>query len=551
MNKSKLFLISLLGGVLLSLAWLDLLFAPVMLVAFVPFLVVEEYLSRNLPEKKPTTRKFFLYCYLPLLIWNFTTTYWVAYSTPLAIALPFVQAALMSLVMQAAHYCKRSFAPNKEWGNIFFALFFLAFEYLHLHWDINFPWLNLGNSFSKYPCLVQWYEYTGVAGGTLWIWLCNMAVFELVCCFVFEKKKSLGRRHRNMHLALATAVVLVPCTISLIRWFTFNEEDNKSVQVVVVQPNLDPYSDQYDFSPRQVCDRVIELARQKADSKTDYIVCPESCLQDYAWEHNLEASPSISYLREFENKYPKAEIIAGMSSRRLLPYGVKTKAARSFADNPYMFYESCNIAVKIDRDTIEPQSNLRHKSVLTPFVEKMPFKSVLGFLGDLALDLGGTVGTLGSDPEAVVFASEGKPKTAVAICYESTDGQYIGEFVAKGAELIFIITNDGWWKDTPGNRQHAAFASLRAIETRRPIARSANTGISCFVSPKGEQSEQTAYWQQAVIKQELVPQKALTFYVRHGDYIYRASAFFAVMFFLLSFVISKLRKADKLKIQPK
>ena len=66
-----------------------------------------------------------------------------------------------------------------------------------------------------------------------------------------------------------------------------------------------------------------------------------------------------------------------------------------------MFYESCNIAVKIDRDTIEPQSNLRHKSVLTPFVEKMPFKSVLGFLGDLALDLGGTVGTLGSDPEAV------------------------------------------------------------------------------------------------------------------------------------------------------
>lgn len=82
MNKSKLFLISLLGGVLLSLAWLDLLFAPVMLVAFVPFLVVEEYLSRNLPEKKPTTRKFFLYCYLPLLIWNFTTTYWVAYSTP-------------------------------------------------------------------------------------------------------------------------------------------------------------------------------------------------------------------------------------------------------------------------------------------------------------------------------------------------------------------------------------------------------------------------------------------------------------------------------------
>jgi apolipoprotein N-acyltransferase len=174
----------------------------------------------------------------------------------------------------------------------------------------------------------------------------------------------------------------------------------------------------------------------------------------------------------------------------------------------------------------------------------MPFKSALSFLGDLALDLGGTVGTLGTDEKATLFTSEAKPKTATMICYESVDGEYVAEFVRKGAEILFIITNDGWWKDSPGHRQHAAFARLRAIETRRPIARSANTGISCFVSPKGEQTQQTAYWEEAVIKQELIPQNKITFYVTYGNYIYRAASFLAVLFLLLSIVSSHLRKKE-------
>ena len=172
-------------------------------------------------------------------------------------------------------------------------------------------------------------------------------------------------------------------------------------------------------------------------------------------------------------------------------------------------------------------------------------------MGDLALDLGGTVGTLGTDEDYIVFFSNGKPKTATAICYESTDGRYISQLVARGAELIFIITNDGWWKDTPGHRQHAAFASLRAIENRRPIARSANTGISCFVSPRGESSQQTEYWKEAVIKQTLYPQNEITFYTKYGDYIYRAASFLAILFLLLSFVVSHLRKAEEKKHQNK
>lgn len=551
MSKVKLSALALLSGVLLSLAWWDMLLAPLMLLAFVPLLWVEDFICKHEKEKIFSSWAVFGYSFLPFLLWNLTTVYWVAYSTSLAIALPFAQAALMALVFQTAHYCRKHFAHGRRSGLAFFAIFFLAFEFLHLHWDINFPWLNLGNSFAKFPYLIQWYEYTGVGGGSLWIWLCNISFFCLLQCFLVSTERKAERISRKAVLIFSFAVLILPIAVSLIRWFTYSPRTSGKTDVVVVQPNLDPYGEQYDYSPRQVCDIVIDLAAEKADENTDFILCPESCLQDYAWEENLDASPSIVYLRNFENKYPKAEIISGMSSRRMLPKGVMTKAARKHRHIPNRYYESCNIAVKIDRDTVSPCSQLRHKSILTPFVEKMPFKAVLGFLGDLALDLGGTVGTLGTDEEYIVFSSDGKPKTATAICYESTDGRYISQFVGRGAELIFIITNDGWWKNSPGHRQHAAFASLRAIENRRPIARSANTGISCFVSPKGESMQQTEYWKEAVIKQTLYPQKEITFYTKYGDYIYRAACFMAILFLLLSFVVSHLRKAEEKKHQNK
>jgi apolipoprotein N-acyltransferase len=178
----------------------------------------------------------------------------------------------------------------------------------------------------------------------------------------------------------------------------------------------------------------------------------------------------------------------------------------------------------------------------------MPLQKYLGFMENFILDLGGTVGSLGTDKDYKVFTSENKPKIATAICYESVDGQYVANLVKSGAEILFVITNDGWWENTPGHRQHAAFASLRAIENRRYIARSANTGISSFVSPKGEVLQKTKYWEEDVIKETLYAQKKITFYTKHGDYVYRTSSFLAVLSILLGFVYGVLRKKKNLTI---
>jgi apolipoprotein N-acyltransferase len=110
-------------------------------------------------------------------------------------------------------------------------------------------------------------------------------------------------------------------------------------------------------------------------------------------------------------------------------------------------------------------------------------------------------------------------------------------FIKNGADLIFVITNDGWWEDTPGHRQHLLFSSVRAIETRRAIARSANTGISCFVNKRGDIMQATNYWEPDVIRQVLHTGEGQTFYVRFGDYIARVSVFGAILMLLISLMM--------------
>ena len=103
-----------------------------------------------------------------------------------------------------------------------------------------------------------------------------------------------------------------------------------------------------------------------------------------------------------------------------------------------------------------------------------------------------------------------------------------------------IITNDGWWRDTPGYKQHLSYARLRAIELRRSIARSANTGISALINQRGDIVARTQRWEEAALRGNLNLNEDLTFYVLHGDIIARLSQFLSVLLLLywLSFAWS-------------
>lgn len=116
-----------------------------------------------------------------------------------------------------------------------------------------------------------------------------------------------------------------------------------------------------------------------------------------------------------------------------------------------------------------------------------------------------------------------------AVCYESVYGEYCTGYIRKGAEALTVITNDAWWGDTPGYRQHLSYASLRAIETRRDIARCANTGISAIINQKGDVVAHTSWWQQEVLSGCINLNNKQTFFVREGDIVGRICSFFFLL----------------------
>ncbi|GAB4313286.1 MAG: apolipoprotein N-acyltransferase [Bacteroidales bacterium] len=531
--KLKLTGLSVAGGLILSAAWPENGLAFLAFAGFVPFLWIEDRVYRQ-PDDFGKYAVFFL-TYPGFFIWNFATSWWIWNSTPVGVLAWVLNAMFMSIVFQAFHWVRRQIY-YRGGGLFILPVLWIAFEYLHTHWKLTWPWLNVGHVFSARIRWIQWYEFTGTLGGTLWVLLVNILLFQLI------RKVSETRRPDYVKIVTLVVTLFVPLFIS-IKIFNSYTEEVRPFEVVVTQPNLDPYSEQYDLPPVEVAERNLKLADSLLTPSTRLIASPESALQEAIWESHTEWSPSLKHIVSFLlNNRPDLQVIIGASTFRRIGETEPIPSSARYHEKGGFWYDRFNTAFLVDTTLTFMR---HHKSKLTPGVEYMPSWGPLRFLENLALDLGGTVGSLGTDPDPRPFVTYDGTKLAPLICYESVYGDYVSEFVRKGAEMLVVITNDGWWGNTPGHRQHLLFSSLRAIETRRPVARSANTGISCFVNQKGEISQRTPYWVKTAIRGTVNLNDRLTFYTRWGDYLGRVASFLTVMLLLISFA-NQLRGKKKL-----
>lgn len=168
--------------------------------------------------------------------------------------------------------------------------------------------------------------------------------------------------------------------------------------------------------------------------------------------------------------------------------------------------------------------------MLVPGVETLP--RFLLFLAPVFEKFGGTAGGYARQDERTPLQTNSNFVLAPAVCYESIYGEYMSRYVADGANLITIITNDGWWGNTPGYQQHQLYAKLRAIETRTWVARSANTGISCFIDPSGRVHQPQPWWQEAAIKMQIHAPAQKTVFVKWGDMIGKLASICTILLFL-------------------
>ena len=272
----------------------------------------------------------------------------------------------------------------------------------------------------------------------------------------------------------------------------------------------------------------MDLADSLTTPNTDYIVSPETFISDNVWASDLYTNQYVDTVHTFLlRKNPGSVFILGIMYYELyLSPEEITPTAREISGGD-AWYDSYNAAIQVDTSMI-PQ--VYNKSKLVIGVETMPYPQYLGFLKKLMVRLGGTFRSHGTqEKRGNLYTHADSVGIAPVICYESIFGDYVNDYIRGGANYIFVITNDGWWGDTPGYRQHHSYSRLRAIETRRSIARSANTGISSFINQKGEILQKTDYWVPAALRGEINANDALTFYVRHGDYIARIAYFFSLL----------------------
>jgi apolipoprotein N-acyltransferase len=534
MKKNVLLIFSLLSGFLLALPWYQNFSGIISTIAFLPLLIIEDHIYKT--KKSNEYFVLFRYSSLTFLIWNVIATYWIKNSDIIAaITVISTNTLFMSITFGLFHITKRKF--GSKIGNFSFIIFWLSFEYIFLNAELTWPWLNLGNAFANDIKLIQWYEYTGTLGGTLWILILNLILFKAIKSYMEQKNLKIF----SFKLSIYIFFLIVPILISN-HIFKNYKEVGKSIKIAILQPNFDPYNEKYHISQDQQLKTIMRLADSIVDENTDYIIAPETAINRAIWEHNLNNDSSVCRIRKFIGQYPNLNFIIGASTfKKLNENNKRTVISRHNKETNY-YYNAFNAALQIDTADKIP---IYYKSKLVSGVETMPYLHFFTFLEKLILDFGGVIGSLGIQNDRETFDhSTAEISIAPVICYESAFGEHVSNFIKKGAGLIFVITNDGWWGDTPGYKQHLNCSQLRAIENRRSVARSANTGISAFINQRGEIVSKTKWWKKIAIKNTIKTNNKITFYTRYGDYIGRLANFLSILF-VLYLIVNHLIKKDK------
>lgn len=531
-------LLAVLTGILLWLGWPTYGFPLLLFGAFVPLLMVEKSI-RIADTVKHKGWKVLGLAYLSFVIWNYATTGWLYYSTAFGM---FFAVLVNSLLMALVFYSYHRFARRVSQGAAFTFLvcLWISFEYLHLHWDFSWPWLNLGNGFSENINWIQWYEYTGTFGGTLWIWLLNIVLYYAISRLSenrFTLKKVLKK------VIVPALLILIPIGISqlvLLNYLAIYK--GGGTEVVIVQPNIDPYNEKYTTATNEkVVKLITDLSLPEVTPATKFIITPETVLADNIRLNQVAYHPTLQLLKGNFAAYPDLSYLGGISLLDVFRNPDKATVQSNIASDGLTYYNDYNSAMFFNqRGPVE----FYHKSKLVVGVENFPYKGILQpLLGDAMIDLGGTQATKTTQEERSVFTSHDGTKVAPVICYESVYGEYVTGYVNNGADFLAIITNDAWWGNTQGHQQHLSLARLRAIETRRWVARSANTGISAIINHKGSIVQSLDYEDQGVVKGIVRKRTDRTFYVQHGDYIARIAIFMGVFTLLFGFARKRKKRS--------
>jgi apolipoprotein N-acyltransferase len=487
-------------------------------------------------ERARSYRELIRWSYVSLVIFSALTSWWVG--SWQANADPFLMISCILLVLvhpvffivPLVIYRAVRLRTSPIYALIFLPFLWCGGEYLHALTDASYPWLTLGNTQTYNLYYIQFIEFTGVWGVSFLLLVQNCTFTAML--FALRREKREQMRIFRIGMAIIAATLVPPFLYGFYVLGAASERiPERAITVTVVQPNENPWDK---WNQADTTDHIaVNLALSKESHTTqraDMFLWAENAIpypitdprpfgtggKAYAdWKQELYAavdSLGVPVLTGFPDytRYPSVESAPPASK-----WGGVGTARQPEGEFRWDYFNSAGLFLPGRGLT-----NAYHKMQLVPFGERVPFIDEVPFLQKM-LTWGVGISAWGKGQEIATFKVPYRDTTAEAatvICFESIYPNVVRKFVERGANFLTIITNDGWYMGTPGPRQHERFALLRAIETRRAIARAANTGISCFIDPYGHIISETDEGEATTLTSAIEPRSDMTLYTRWGDW---------------------------------
>ncbi|MGA2669160.1 MAG: apolipoprotein N-acyltransferase [Ignavibacteria bacterium] len=470
--------------------------------------------------------------YFTMLVFNALTLYWIAGWSSDDFFLKFGGVAtviihpLFFLVPILIIYFVQKYFTLKT-ALILFPLIWTGFEYSHNIGQLAYPWIELGNTETYNLNRIQYAEYIGVHGITFVICVISVILYFLIYNFSLKKWATASKKAVICYIVLLILIIgpnvysyyYLKNTAHTSKYYT-STDSTKIIKTTMIQANVDPF-DKWKLSKKDdIISLYISLLNDALMPSPDLIVMHETAVPYYFF-YDPDIQDTQKFI-EFVNRNRKY-LLMGIPHLEEYPDSNTAPTDSRIMSISRTRYKQFNAAILLEPDRTKPEYQIHKKSKLVPFSENVPYGRYLPFLGKLIKwQVGISSWDFGNG--LLVFKMVNtdekiRTKFSTLICFESVFSDYVSSAVRNGAEFLVIVTNDGWFGKTAGPIQHERFAVLRAIENRKWIVRSAQTGISAFIDPLGNVYDEIAYDTQGIRTREIIANVEITFYAEHGDII--------------------------------
>lgn len=405
--------------------------------------------------------------------------------------------------------------------------FWIFIEWFRTIGRLAMPWTQLGHAWSTWPWAIQWADVAGEAGVTIPILVIGGALLAMArlvlwrtpAFSVLGEPKRPAAYYSAGALVIASFALLAISAMKLRAWEARlgSVPQEQEITAAALQPNiiqdykLASYADPRPEVRAQLRQLFLEwhesLVAEQLPKEADLLVMPESTFPDPDRDYRYDTA----FQERIGRLMAPFETDLLFGALRLVDAGGE--------------YDAYNAALFVKSGESVSRALYQDKMRLVPFGEYLPYVEWIPGVRTLS-----GINSFNEGREVHMFETDGYQFGAL-ICFESSFAAQARKLVREGAQFLTVITNDAWYvvpfskvdpdqpvNYTAGPIQHHNFSRLRAVETRRPVVRAANTGVSSIIDPAGRLQVTLPLNERGIIVADIAPQSVLTFYARWGSF---------------------------------